>query len=435
MKTIVINSAKGGVGKTRTTVQLAEELIKLGQGVAILDLDITTPNAKADGCKIYSNIYKSFPTKTQIKKFIKESVTDAERLGVDYLIVDTPPTINETYLSISSYLKNAMFLFVTTRDKAAVYDTAAGMRFFALYGIKIDKVIINMSDMFYDLDDEEIQNNLDAYIVDCVKMKGSLKKVARYVLEVNQPDFKLTNLKSKPLFNKLSKITIEEVQNNNIPLRFYNLETWEIIRERIVEKEIFGKTPLDVSSDEIEPYLNLEEDEEFYVQLKNNHIFENEFLPFEILKCYSTLDNTVSNGLPMIVTTTGHHFWIHEVSLIQEDDIQNILDEGGINKQNYILLDFFNQLYMNRAFNRTTLSRERQIIKLWISKSGITPSIREIMFSIAILENDKTANDYTTFSPLEYYTEQKELLDDSEYKSEQFQEFINHLEILQKEYK
>ncbi len=450
MKTIVINSAKGGVGKTRTSIELAKSFIKLGHAVAVIDLDITTPNIKEQKFKVYSNKYNTFPNKSQVKNFIKKSVDDAKQLEVDYLIIDTPPTINEMYLSISSYLQNAEFIFVTTRDKNSVNDTAAGMRFFALYGIDVSKVIINMGDIFEGLTDDEIISELDAKIVDVINKDDSLNRVANILESLYIKDFKLTNTKTKPIFKKLSNITEEEVQDNpNIPIRFYNLETWDIIRDRIIERENFGKSQLDVSVEQIKPFLQFEENEEFYVQISRNvpNVAE-KFLPFEIVKVYVTLDNSVSKGLPMVVTKNGTHLWISEVFVISEDDISRTLDEGGINKIDYILLDLFNQMYMHRAFNRFTLKEERSLIELWVKKSEISPNIKDILFSIAILQNDRNGNEYDDFKYINYIKEQSDKLEElktkfSEEESEEtgdlseieFQESIlEHLEILKDTY-
>jgi Mrp family chromosome partitioning ATPase len=44
MKVILVYSGKGGVGKTTTTVNIAQSLLEQGKRVAILDGDINTPS-------------------------------------------------------------------------------------------------------------------------------------------------------------------------------------------------------------------------------------------------------------------------------------------------------------------------------------------------------------------------------------------------------
>jgi Mrp family chromosome partitioning ATPase len=146
IKVIVINSAKGGVGNTRTAINLAKALAARWHTASIIDLDVTTPNIKeVDEVTVYTSAAKRMPNKTTIKRFIKNSFNE---IDTEYVIIDTPPIISEMHLAISSYLREAEFFFVITRDENSVKDTGVGMRFFALYGINISKIILNMSDVF-----------------------------------------------------------------------------------------------------------------------------------------------------------------------------------------------------------------------------------------------------------------------------------------------
>lgn len=406
MKVIVINSAKGGVGKTRTAKELALELVKRGRTVSVMDLDVTTPNVKAiEGIEVYSSTTRQMPNKTTIKRFIRKSF---EKADTDFMIIDTPPTISEMYLSISSYLRNAEFFFVTTRDENSVKDTGVGMRFFALYGIDVSKVILNMSDMFNGLSDEDIESELGVEIIANLTKNASLDKLAAYADEMVTSMFKLNNITHNPLLSKLSKLTVQEVEaDENIPLRFYNLETWEIIRERIMEKEFFD-TYLNVSAEEIEPYLEYEEDDLIHVRVRREVSVAEKFLPFEIIKCYVTMENKVARGLPMLVTPKGTHLWISEVNIVSDREISDIVDDGGIDTGESIFLDFFNQMYMFRVFTRFELVDERRVIELYEEKTKILVSDKDKIFTIAILENDVKPDDHENFVIQDYIDQQED---------------------------
>lgn len=422
VKVFVVNSAKGGVGKTRTAKEIALELLNRGHTVSVFDLDVTTPNVdKMDGIKVYSSKTKQMPTKTSIRKFIKDSFADSYS---EYVIIDTPPTISEMYISISSYIRRATFLFVTTRDENAVKDTAVGMRFFAMYGINVSNIILNMADVFDGLSDREVENTLDAKIISVVNKGCDLKEVVSFIEGYCSETFILTNADGKPLLSKLSKITEEEVENDrNIPLRFYNLETWEIIRERIIEKEGvllgWGSSYLNVSSSQIEPFLNYEEGDCVFVRVLSDVGVAEEFLPYEIVKCCITVDASVSRGLPMAVTMAGTHLWIGEISIASDDDIRETLNEGGFDTGNSIILDFFNQMYMYRVFNRSNLEKERRVIRLWEKKVGINVDNKDKMFTLALLENDVKRDDFDNFKYLDYIAEKE-----GEYKKH-LEEIVN----------
>ncbi len=405
MKAIVINSAKGGVGKTRTATELAKELVRRGHTVSIWDLDVTTPNVeKIEGVDVYTSKLRSMPNKTTIKRFIKESY---DTTTTDYVIIDTPPTISEMYLAISSYLRNAEFFFVTTRDGNSVKDTGVGMRFFALYGIDVSKVIVNMSNMFKGHTDDEIEDELDVEIVARIGEDGHMEYLCDHVLELEQSEFRLNNIDHDPILSRLSKITEDEVKNDrHLPLRFYNLETWDIIVDRIMERELMG-SHLNVSASEIAPYLEYNEEDFVYVRINKPVSVLEKFLPFEVVKCYITLENKVSRGLPMLVTAKGTHLWIGEASILSDREVNMIIEDGGLDMGDSIFLDFYNQMYMFRAFTRFELHEERSIIELYEKKTGIYISEKDKVFTIAMLENDVKSGDYDDFNIDAYISKQE----------------------------
>ncbi len=184
-------------------------------------------------------------------------------------------------------------------------------------------------------------------------------------------------------------------------MRFYNLETWNVIRDRIMEREAMGSF-LDVSASQIAPFLEYNEDDFVYVRINRPVGVQEKFLPFEIVKCYITMDNKVSRGLPMLVTPKGTHLWIGEATVVLDSEISMVLKEGGIDTGDSVILDFYNQMYTFRAFTRFKLHEERTVIELYEKKTGIKVETKDKIFTIAMLENDVKADMYDEFDPERY---------------------------------
>ncbi len=413
MKVIVINSAKGGVGKTRTSVGLASALVRQGKTVSIWDLDVTTPNVGSiPGVPVFTSDIRTMPNKTSIKKFIKRSYAGT---STEYVVVDTPPTISEMYLSIASFLGNAEFFFVTTRAENSVRDTGKGMRFFAIHGIDVTKVIVNLSDTFDGYSDDEVQTVLDCEIVDRINMHGHLDNLAKYVLNSNIEEFKMRTISSDAIVSRLSGLTREEaLLDMHIPPRFYNLETWDIMKERLLRSEIFGSSssPFNVDISQIKPFVAHDEGDLVYVRILRAVSTDEKFLPYEIVRCRIETRNKVSLGLPMAVTVQGTHLWIGEVVIVSDMEVALVIEAGGIDIGDSVILDFFNQIYMYKTFNRSSPNEELMVIELHEKKTGISVSNKDKIFTQALLLGDTKVEDYDIFMPEQYVDSQT----DYEYK-------------------
>ncbi len=152
---IGIYSAKGGVGKTTTSVNLAYTLSALGHRVGLLDADIDCPNLT-----MFLGIEEridttSFPLKPVMKngvkvastamlvdeisrpiiwrgpmvtKMLNEMFANVDWGELDYLIIDLSPGTSDAPLTIMQLLPLDGFVIVTTPQKiAGLNSTRSGL--------------------------------------------------------------------------------------------------------------------------------------------------------------------------------------------------------------------------------------------------------------------------------------------------------------------
>lgn len=168
---IGVYSAKGGVGKTTITVNLAYALKELGYKVGILDADIDCPNVaafmgikqrveggyplkpvEADGIKIISTAF--FVDEEEkpiiwrgplIAKMVEDFMENTDWGELDYLIVDLPPGTSDAPLSIMQLLELDGFLLVTTPQHISAINTIRSGKMIKRLNVSIIGVIENMS--------------------------------------------------------------------------------------------------------------------------------------------------------------------------------------------------------------------------------------------------------------------------------------------------
>lgn len=407
MKIIVINSAKGGVGKTWVTKGLAREL---EGNVAIADMDVTTPNIKAvDGVDVHTFASRKIPTKASISRFIKALARDTKN-KIDWLLIDTPPTMSETYIAIAEQFENARYLFVTTGDEDAISDTRAGMAFFALRGAKPLGVVQNMLCKEIGLEFDTIStlgaDTLAKFQLTESQPISEFKKLARYIESQVLEDGSIKSLKTDYLKSSVTVNDLLNIQTRN--LKFYNLETFEYVRDRIVEYETcvvsterIARSYFDVSKDVIEGMV--EAGDSCLVLISQRLGVSRAPRQASIIEVQITYDNDVSKGLPMFITKQGAHLWPGEATIVDDKFVQEVLDGGGVElNSGEVLLNLFETVYIPRAFGKGfTLSREYEILKAWLDDTGADYSKKEIGYLLYKLEDD----DHKSFEDfeLDYY--------------------------------
>jgi len=173
---ILVMSGKGGVGKSTVSTNLATGLAQRGYKVGLMDVDLHGPDIcrmlnlteslrdtkveggmvppiqVGDNLKVISLEYMMEdrddpiiwrgPLKIQaIRQFIGE-ISWGE---LDYLIIDAPPGTGDEPLTISSTIKDAQALVVTTPQDVALADVRKSINFCNHVKMRIVGLVENMS--------------------------------------------------------------------------------------------------------------------------------------------------------------------------------------------------------------------------------------------------------------------------------------------------
>ena len=179
--TILVSSAKGGVGKSTVTVNLAFALQKLGLKIGILDADVYGPSLpkllnlkekpKSEDNKTIVPLEKfgaqcmsmgllvdeqtpmmwRGPMVISAVKTMTQKVVWKDR---DIIIVDMPPGTGDTQLTFVQEIKIDGAIIVSTPQDLALLDVKRGIQMFDKTGVKILGLIDNMS-YFKGDDDKE----------------------------------------------------------------------------------------------------------------------------------------------------------------------------------------------------------------------------------------------------------------------------------------
>ena len=180
--TIMVSSAKGGVGKSTFAINLTFALQKKGKKVGLLDADIHGPSLpkmiglndkpKTDGkflfpIEKYGAQFMSLgflvdektPMIWRGPMVISAIKTLTEKVAwkdLDYLVVDMPPGTGDTQLTFAQDVKIDGAIIVSTPQELALMDVQRGIQMFDKTKIKIVGLVDNMS--FFESDDGKKHN-------------------------------------------------------------------------------------------------------------------------------------------------------------------------------------------------------------------------------------------------------------------------------------
>ncbi len=170
--TLLISSAKGGVGKSTIAVNLAFALQNLGMKVGILDADVYGPSLpklmklsekpKSEDGKLLIPLEK-YEAQCMSMGFLVEEQTPMIWRGPmvisalktmtqkvlwkdrDVIVIDMPPGTGDTQLTFAQEVKVDGAIIVSTPQDLALLDVKRGIQMFDKTGVKILGLVDNMS--------------------------------------------------------------------------------------------------------------------------------------------------------------------------------------------------------------------------------------------------------------------------------------------------
>lgn len=170
---IAVTSAKGGVGKSTTSVNLALALAQSGAKVGLLDADIYGPSVplmigqtearpevrdnkwmqpiKAHGIYTHSIGYLVSKDEAAIwrgpmaAKALAQLLNETEWPELDYLVIDMPPGTGDIQLTLSQQVPVTGAVIVTTPQDLALADARKGAAMFGKVDVPVVGVVENMS--------------------------------------------------------------------------------------------------------------------------------------------------------------------------------------------------------------------------------------------------------------------------------------------------
>ena len=170
--TLLVSSAKGGVGKSTVAVNLAFALQNIGMKVGILDADVYGPSLpkliklnekpkSADGKALIP--LEKYDVQCMSMGFLVEEQTPMIWRGPmvisalktmtqkvlwkdrDIIVIDMPPGTGDTQLTFAQEVKVDGAIIVSTPQDLALLDVKRGIQMFDKTGVKILGLIDNMS--------------------------------------------------------------------------------------------------------------------------------------------------------------------------------------------------------------------------------------------------------------------------------------------------
>ncbi|CAG8951225.1 hypothetical protein HYFRA_00007972 [Hymenoscyphus fraxineus] len=171
-KVIAVSSAKGGVGKSTLSVNLALSFARLGLRSGILDTDIFGPSIPtllnlSDEPRLSANNQliplSNYGVKSMsmgylvgdaapvvwrglmVMKALQQLLHEVEWGGLDVLVLDLPPGTGDTQLTITQQIVLDGAVIVSTPQDIALKDAVKGINMFKTVNIPLLGMVQNMS--------------------------------------------------------------------------------------------------------------------------------------------------------------------------------------------------------------------------------------------------------------------------------------------------
>lgn len=266
MKNILVYSGKGGVGKTTITISIAKYLAETNK-VLLLDLDVNTPsiptifpkqlvnNSKNEQNLTCESIgYKKtsiIVSNTVINSYFNHIKNLIKTNKFDYIIIDTPPSLNDIHQKILKFINIQAVIYVTQATKLSYTDVEKTSDFFIN---NFNKPIGLIRNMICEEMSDELPDNLKKIVygntLDIPLQTNSIENIFKdsnfqafiknglNIIDGNLSDlFKNFDIDIIPNIYKSDKDKkLKDYISNTKPnqLKFIDLVSWEKIRETII---------------------------------------------------------------------------------------------------------------------------------------------------------------------------------------------------------
>jgi len=242
--TLMISSAKGGVGKSTFAINLAFALQKKGKKVGLLDADIHGPSLpkmiglnekpKTDGKLLFPLekygaqfmslgflVDEKTPMIWRGPMVISAIKTLTEKVSwkdLDFLVIDMPPGTGDVQLTFAQDVKVDGAIIVSTPQDLALMDVQRGIKMFDKTKIKILGLVDNMS--FFESEDgkkynifgeggvEKTATEFNKKFLGKIPISTKLRESADMGLPLThkEPDHKISKV-----FNEIAGIIMQDI--------------------------------------------------------------------------------------------------------------------------------------------------------------------------------------------------------------------------------
>ena len=366
MKSYLIYSGKGGVGKTTTTANVAKYMSQHGKRVFVIDADINTPSmhtvfntpTPSESLRIaslgYSNKGMIYMQGSMIRQYMKDSVKNAMKFNADIVLIDTPPSITDVHMQLLRSISISGILFVTQPSTISMSDVVRTSQFFLNHKIPSIGIVENMSqgesvEYPYELvakvsfdksfnHNIVYNNNIEAYCKIASMLTGGndLKIMQRQLTHNIFSDTPSISDITDGRYSSIEDFDTEERFGFYVskPKKFINFATWDFIRYEILETMPYPDGYLYETAERLKemckPFL---EEEECYFMVIKPPSTEIELIRGEIGKCTLQLGLSSYYGLPRVLYHTRYGtvtLFRHEVMYISSEQMQQHVSDGYI---------------------------------------------------------------------------------------------------------
>lgn len=363
MKTILIYSGKGGVGKSTTTANLARLLSKKHR-VYVLDADVNTPSMNKFFEKPMVNknlIINSFGFESKnliyiegamIRKYISSAINEINKFKPHFVLIDTPPSLNDVHINLIEKFKISGIILVTQPTELSKQDVNRTSLFFINKGIDIIGIVENMSvpesnieynwrllakvPFIHSTSNDEIYQRCKKEYNQIVENIGSLENV---VLENKMRQFTDESITIEDLENDIGNAKDKYLHLKQETPKFINVQTWDYIAEKIEDCQWNGMKEIDqflmlCKADSIKRLLDaFKYDDNAHFMVVRAPSTEIELIPGEIGECSLCLDGRGYYGVPRVKYKTSKGdvtLFPYEVMPVDKKEIDLCLEDGGI---------------------------------------------------------------------------------------------------------